>query len=117
MIWIALIAGSLGLGWLLGGGDAVTNFRCASTAAPELLLTTLLGMTAGLCARDRIRLRRTYASPTLAYLGKGLFFFALAGAGVAALAPVTWPFVILRLCAVLAATGAGTWIGNLPPRL
>src|SRR6185295_17758156 len=111
------MAGSVGLGWLLGGGDAAANLRLASAASPELLLTALLGVTTGFCARDRIRLRRTYASPTLAYLGKGLFFSALAAGAVASLAPVAWPPLTLRLCAGLAAAGAGTWIGNLPPRL
>lgn len=117
MIWLILMAGSVGLGWLLGGGDAAANLRLASAAGPELLLTALLGVTTGLCARDRIRLRRTYASPTLAYLGKGLFFAALAAGATATMAPVPWPPSAVRFCAGLAAVGAGTWMGNLPPRL
>jgi len=117
MIWLILIAGSVGLGWLLGGGDAAANVRLASAAGPEFLLTTLLGITTGLCARDRIRLRRTYASPTLAYLGKGLHFAALAVAATAILSPVAWAPYALGLCAALTALGAGIWLGNLPPRL
>lgn len=117
MIWIILTVGAVALGWLLGNGDAAANLRLASAAGPELLLTTLMGITTGLCARDRTRLRRTYASPTLAYLGKGLFFSALAAGLVASFAPVDWPDFALRLCAGFAAAGAGTWIGNLPPRL
>lgn len=112
-----MIAGSVAAGWLLGGGDAAVNFRIAAGAAPELLLTALLGMTTGLYSRDRIRLRRNYASPTLAYMGKGLFFAACAAVAVAMLSPVAWPPFTLRLGAALAGTGAAAWIGNLPPRL
>lgn len=69
MIWIVIFAAAVGAGWLTGHGDAAANARAAAEAAPADLLGALLGLTAGLYGRDRARLGRAYASPTLAYLG------------------------------------------------
>jgi hypothetical protein len=117
MIWLVLVAAAVGAGWLLGHGDAAANVRAAAAAAPRDLLVVLQGVTLGWCGRDRIRLRRTYASPTLAYLGKLLGFAGLAGAATFAASPVAWGPAWLDAFAASTALGAGVWIGNLPARL
>lgn len=117
VIWIALFAASVGAGWLLGKGDAAANGRAAILSGPAVLLVLLLGLTGGLCAWDRVRLRRTYASPTLAYLGKRLLLGALAAGGTFALSPVGWGPACLHAFAVAGALGALTWMGNLPAKL
>jgi hypothetical protein len=117
MIWLVLVLGSIGAGWLFGHGDASDNAFAASASAPVHLLTAALGVTFGLYGRDRIRLRRTYASPTLAYLGKALFFVSLSPAAAWILSPVAWPMSSLHLSAGGCALGAALWLGNLPTRL
>ena len=117
MIWIAAILGAIGAGWLFGHGDAAENGRWAAAAAPQLLLTALLGVTAGLYGRDRVRLRRAYASPSLAYTGKLFFFLSLSPALAWAFSPLDWAPSCLPLFAAGAAAGVGTWLSNLPPRL
>lgn len=117
MIWLVVVLGSVGAGWMLGRGDAMANGRLAAAAAPEALLTVTLGAAVGLYGRERIRLRRTYASPTLAYLGKAGFFAALSPAAAWILAPIAWPVWSLHLCAAGCAAGAALWVGNLPVRL
>jgi hypothetical protein len=77
----------------------------------------LLGLTLGLYNRDRIRLRRTYASPALAYLGKLILFASLSGAATFALSPVEWKTGHLHLLAASAAVGLFIWLGNLPAKL
>jgi len=117
MIWICLVLGSVGLGWLLGSGDAAANLRAAAGDAPGALLTALLGVTLGLCGRDRVRVGRTYASPTLAYLGKALLFVSLAAVAAWTLSPVDAPAFRPRTFAVGVAAGTALWMGNLPSRL
>jgi hypothetical protein len=117
MIWIAVVLGSIGAGWLLGHGDAASNLRAASASAAVHLLTASLGVTIGLYGRDRIRLRRTYASPTLAYLGKALLFASLSAAAAMIFSPLDWPPSSLHLSAGGCALGAALWLGNLPTRL
>ncbi len=117
MIWIALVSCAVGAGWLLGHGDAAANVRAAAAAAPADLLVVLQGVTLGLCGRDRVRLRRTYASPTLAYLGKVLGFAGLGAAAAFALSPVAWPAGALDASAGALASGAALWLSNLPARL
>ena len=117
MIWMVLILGSLGLGWLFGHGDVGANLTAATRSLPEHLLGALLGITTGLYRRQRIRLRRTHASPTLAYLGKLFLFAALSMAAPAVLAPVNWPAPVLGICIAAAAVGSSVWLGNLPWRL
>jgi hypothetical protein len=117
MIWMVIVLGSVGFGWLLGHGDAPANLRRAADSLPQNLLGALLGITVGLYRRERIRLRRTYASPTMAYLGKGLLFAAVSAAATAVFAPVAWPPLVLALCAGLIAVGVSVWLGNLPSRL
>lgn len=117
MIWLVVVLGSVGVGWMLGRGDAAANARQAGEAAPEAILTVTLGAAIGLYGRDRIRLRRTYASPTLAYSGKAFFFAALSPAAAWMFAPLDWPSWSLHLCSAGCAAGAALWLGNLPTRL
>ena len=117
MIWVAAILGSVGAGWLLGRGDAAVNLRAAAEASSETLLVVLLGVTFGLYGRDRIRLRRSWPSPSLAYSGKLMFVAALAPALTFVLAPVDWPVAWLTGFAAGCAGGAACWLGNLPLRL
>jgi hypothetical protein len=117
MIWIALILGSVSLGWLLGEGVLYENFRLAANGLPCYLSGLFLGFTIGLYCRERIRRRRTYASPTMAYIGKGLLFSAIAVAATATASPVAWPPIFLPIAAAVAAAGSSLWIGNLPSRL
>jgi hypothetical protein len=117
MIWLAVLLGSVGAGWLLGRGDAAANFRAASTSAPEHLLLALLGVTLGWYGRDRVRLRKAYSSPSLAHAGKVLFVASLSPALTWIVAPVDWPASWLSIFAAGCAGGAALWIGNLPTRL
>ncbi len=117
MIWIVIFAAAVGAGWLLGHGDAAANARAAAQAAPADLLGAMLGATLGLYGRDRIRLRRTYASPSLAWLGKRLLLGAAGAAAVFVLSPVEWPRTCLDAFAAAGAVGAAVWIGNLPAKL
>ncbi len=117
MIWIVLAAASVASGWAFGDGDAARNWRAAAAGAPADLLGAALGAALGLYGRERIRLRRTYASPTTAFLGKRLLFAALAAAATFALSPVAWPPEAMHAFAAAAAAGAAAWVGNLPPKL
>jgi hypothetical protein len=117
MIWIPWIAAAVGAGWLFGRGDAAENFRRLEESALREGLLALLGVTGGMCLRDRVRLGRTYASPTAAYLGKALFMAALGGAAAYAFSPVAWPARFLDALAAAAALGSALWLGNLPRRL
>jgi hypothetical protein len=117
VIWLIIVLGSVCAGRILGQGAAAANLRAASSLAPELLLVFLLGVTLGLYGRDRIRLRRAYASPSLSYLGKVLLVAFLSPAATFVLSPVDWPVAWLPAFAAGGAIGAAVWIGNLPPRL
>lgn len=117
MIWLVLWAAAVGSGWLLGHGDEASNARAATLAAPVDLLIAMLGVTLGLGGRERLRLRRTYASPTLSYLGKRLLMGAVAAAATYALSPVAWPPACLHAFAAAGALGACVWLGNLPVKL
>lgn len=117
MIWFALVLMSIGAGWLFGHGDVARNLREASEAGATTSLIALLGITTGLYGRERVRLRRTYASPTLAYGGKAALFIALSSSAAAVLSPVTWPSSMLPLFAAGGAAGASVWLANLPSRL
>jgi hypothetical protein len=117
MIWLIIVLGSVAAGRLLGQGDVAANLRAATSLAPELLLLALFGVTLGLYGRDRIRLRKSYASPSLAYSGKLCFVVSFSAAATFILAPVDWPVWWLHGFAAAGAAGAASWIGNLPPRL
>ena len=117
MIWAALVLGSVGAGWLLGRGDAAVNLQSAADSSSQPLLLVLLGVTVGLYGRDRIRLRRSWPSPSLAYSGKLVFVAAFAPAATFVLAPVDWPAAWLPGFAAGCAGGAALWLGNLPMRL
>jgi len=113
MIWLVLVLGSVGAGWLFGRGELDLH----RSVAPVHLLTATLGLGFGLYGRDRIRLRRTYASPSLAYAGKALFFASLSPAAAYILSPIAWPVSVLHLSAVGCALGAAIYLGNLPTKL
>jgi hypothetical protein len=117
MIWIALVLASVSSGWLLGRGDAAANARTAAEAAPAALLLAVQGVTLGLCARDRVRLRKTYASPTLSHLGKLAAGSGLSAAATFVLSPVAWPAEALLAGSAAVALGTCVWIGNLPSKL
>ena len=117
MIWIVLLAASVASGWLFGRGDASANWAAASARVPADALLALLGVTLGLYGRDRIRLRRTYASPAAAFLGKRFTVAALAAAATYAFSPVDWPPESMQAFAAAAAAGGTAWLGNLPPKL
>jgi hypothetical protein len=117
VIWIVLVAAAVASGWALGEGDAARNWREAAAGAPADLLGALLGATVGLYGRERIRLRRTYASPTTAFLGKRLLYAAFAAAATLSCSPVAWPAESMHAFAAAAAAGAAAWVGNLPPKL
>ncbi len=117
MIWIVFLAAAVGAGWALGHGDAAANARAAAASAPVDLLVALQGLALGLYGRDRIRLRRTYASPALAYLGKRLLLAAAIAAATFALSPVDWSGDSPRALAAAGALGAAVWVGNLPVKL
>jgi hypothetical protein len=117
MIWMALVLGSVGAGWLLGRGDAAANLQAAVAAAPEPLLLSLLGVMVGLYGRDRIRLRRTYPSPSFAYVGKLICAASLAPAATFLFAPVDWPVTWLPGFAAGCGGGAALWLSNLPLRV
>jgi len=117
MIWLAIVLASVGAGWIFGHGDAAFNAACAAESAPQDLLTGVLGVTIGLYGRDRVRLRRTYASPSLCYAGKVLLFVSLSPATAWTLSPLAWPPACLHLFSAGVALGVSIWLGNLPPRL
>jgi len=117
MIWAAIVLASVAAGWLLGRGDAAANLHAASSSAPEHLLLTLLGVSVGLYGRDRIRLRRTYASPTVSYTGKLLLVAAFSLSATFVLAPVDWSASWLAVFAAGGAGGTALWLSNLPLRL
>lgn len=117
MIWTVTFAAAVGAGWILGRGDVSENLRAASAQAPVDLLAALLGVMVGFYGRERIRLRRTYASPALAYLGKRVLLGSLIAAAVYVLAPVAWGPSCLHVFASAAALGVAVWLGNLPSKL
>lgn len=117
MIALVVTIASVGGGWLLGHGDAAANARAAAAGAPVSLLVGLLGLTGGLYGRERIRHRRTHASPTVAYVGKRAALAALAASATFVLSPVAWPAGCLPLFAAAFAAGSAAWVGNLPIKL
>lgn len=117
MIWLVAGAVSLAAGWLLGRGDAAENLRAARATALADLAGASLGLTLGLLLRERVRLRLTHASPTLAYLGKRLFAASAVAAATFAFAPVAWPPSVLHALAAAGAAGLALWSSNLPVKL
>lgn len=117
MIWMALVLASVGAGWLFGRGDATANLQAAAESFSQPILLALLGVTGGLYGRDRIRLRRSWPSPSLAYAGKLVFAAALAPAATFLFAPVDWPLTWLSGFAAGCGGGLGLWLSNLPLRL
>jgi hypothetical protein len=117
MIWIAMVLIAVGAGWLFGRGDAAANAQVAIHSAPVDLLGVLQGAALGLLNRDRVRLRRTHASPTISHLGKIWFFASLCGAATFALSPVAWGPEWLHAAAAMTGLGTVAWLGNLPSKL
>lgn len=117
MIWLVLAGAAVSAGWLLGRGDAVENLRAARAEAAVDLLAAAFGLPLGLLARERLRARRGFASPTLSYLGKRLLLAAAVGASVYSFSPVAWPAGSLQAFAALGAAGLALWAGNLPLKL
>jgi hypothetical protein len=117
MIWIVVAGASVAAGWLFGHGDAAVNLATVRTWAPADLLGASSGLSVGLLLRERIRLRRTYASPSLSYVGKRLALAAGVAAATFAASPVAWPPGCLHGLAAAAAAGLALWSSNLPVRL
>ena len=117
MIWLVGIVLCVGVGWLFGQGDVTVHPGIARASAPADGLTLLLGVTLGFYGRDRVRLRRTYASPSASYAAKAIFFASLAAAATWVCSPVSWPPSCLHVFAATGAAGSAIWLGNLPPKL
>ena len=117
MIWFAIAGASVAAGWLLGGGDAAVNLQAARASAAADFVGASLGLSLGLLLRERIRLRRTHASPTLSYLGKRLFLATAVAAATFAASPVAWPSSCLHVLAAAGAAGLALWSSNLPVKL
>lgn len=117
MIWFAVLSAGLGAGWLLGHGELERNLQVVTTWGPRGALVALQGITLGLCGRDRVRLRRAYSSPTLAFLGKRLLLGSLVVVATYAFSPVAWPAEWLDAIAAANAIGWAVWLANLPTRL
>ncbi len=117
MIWLVIAAASVSGGWLLGDGDLTSNLRAARAAAAADLLGGSLGISMGLLLRERVRLRKTHASPSLSYLGKRLFLAAAVAAVTFAASPVAWPPSCLHGLAAAGAAGLLVWSANLPVKL
>lgn len=89
----------------------------AARLVPLSLFLLTLGLLAGLLRRDRARDLVLYSSVTFSYAGK---FLALAGVAFGvfvALSPFAPPVWTLYPASGIAAFGAATYVGNLPPRL
>lgn len=117
MIWLVVAGASVAAGWCLGRGDAAENLRAARTMAAVDLIGASLGLSLGLLLRERVRLRRTHASPTASFLGKRLFLAAGIAAATFALSPVAWPSCVLHGLAAAGAAGLAFWSSNLPEKL
>ncbi len=83
---------------------------------PLGLFFLVLGAMAGLLRRDRARDLVLYSSVTFSYIGKFLALAALAYGVFVALSPFAPPLWTLYPALGLAAVGATTYVGNLPPR-
>ncbi len=117
MIWLVIAAASVAGGWLLGEGDVASNLRDARASAAADFLGASLGISVGLLLRERVRLRKTHASPSLSYLGKRLFLAAAVAAVTFAVSPVAWPPCCLHGLAAAGAAGLAVWSANLPVKL
>lgn len=117
MIWLFIVPAAVGSGWLLGHGDAAANLRVVMEAGTPTALLMLQGVTLGLCGRDRVRLRRAFSSPTLAWLGKRLCLGCLTVGITYAMAPVAWAPSVFTSCVIGSAIGGMVWLGNLPVKL
>jgi membrane associated rhomboid family serine protease len=117
VIWLASAVAAALLGWAFGTGDQSANLRAARTSAPSWGLLILLAATLGGFGRERLRLRRSYASPTRAWLGKTLAAAGLIVLGTFAGTPVDWDPVQVSWAAAGAGLGGALWLANLPRKL
>lgn len=114
MIWLVTAAAAVSAGWLFGRGDAAENLRAFAPAHP---LGASLGLSLGVLLRERVRFRRTHASPSLSFIGKRVFLAAAIAAATFALSPVAWPPPVLHALAAAGAAGLALWSANLPLKL
>lgn len=84
---------------------------------PVAFSAAILGVVAGFLHRDRARDMVLYSSVTFSYLGKFLALSAVAFGAFVALSPFAPPLWTLYPAMGVAASGAATYIGNLPPKL
>lgn len=117
MIWLALVLAAVGSGWIFGHGDLGSNLLAARESLAADLVGLLLGAAVGRMERDRLRLRRTYASPSLAHLAKLLAFLSLGVVATYLFSPVDWDPAWLHAGVAATAVGICVWMGNLPLRL
>lgn len=89
----------------------------AQRLIPLGLFLLILGALAGLLRRDRARELVLYSSVTFSYIGKALALAGIAIGVFVALSPFAPPLWTLYPALGLAAVGAATYVGNLPPRL
>lgn len=89
----------------------------AERLVPIGVLSLALGLLAGLLRRDRARDLVLYSSVTFSYVGKLLALSAIAYGVFVALSPFAPPLWTLYPATGVAAAGAATYVGNLPPKL
>jgi len=89
----------------------------AQRLLPVGLSILALGVMAGFLRRDRARDLVLYSSVTFSYVGKFLALTAIAYGFFVALSPFAPPLWTLYPAMGVAASGAATYVGNLPPKL
>lgn len=89
----------------------------ARRMVPLALFLIALGALAGFVRRDRARDLVLYSSVTFSYLGKFMVLAGIAFGTFVAISPFSPPVWTLYPAAGIAALGAATYIGNLPPKL
>lgn len=89
----------------------------AQRLLPIALFALALGAVAGFLRRDRARDLVLYSSVTFSYVGKLLTLTAIAYGIFVALSPFAPPLWTLYPAMGAAASGAATYVGNLPPKL
>jgi hypothetical protein len=89
----------------------------AQRLIPAGLLLLTIGVLGGLLRRDRARDLVLYSSVTFSYIGKFMALAALAYALFVALSPFAPALWTLFPAIGVAALGAATYVGNLPPKL
>lgn len=98
---------------------AAMYVRCslAVAALPVALGMLLLGITAGLLRRHRLREEYGFASLTFSYVGKMIVALSVALYVFTALSPLGPPLWAVYATALSATAGATLFVGNLPPKI